>query len=103
MYGVRGIGFIYKKRYKINNIQVKSMEYLIAFIECFVIITLNEQLALFRSALLCFIDTGALILCCASISGHLSIDLNILGSRNLELIKIYKAVKEPRMLHLIRT
>ncbi len=77
------------------------MEYLIAFIECFVICNLNEQLILFREALLCFIDMGALILFCTNISGHLSIDLNILGSRNLKLINIYKAFKDPQVLHLI--
>lgn len=75
--------------------------YLLLFLSCFIQCPITMQLEVFRAALLCHISIGALTACCKIISGHLSIDLDILGRRNLQIITIYKAIKEPGLLCLI--
>ncbi len=75
--------------------------YLLLFLSNLIQIPITEQLEIFSAALLCFINIGALALCCKIISGHLSIDLDILGRRNLQIITIYKAIKDPGFLCLI--
>lgn len=74
--------------------------YLLLFLSCFIQYPIIMQLEVFRAALLCHINIGALIMCCKIISGHLSIDLDILGRRNQKIITIYKAIKDPGLLCL---
>ncbi|MDF2988755.1 MAG: hypothetical protein K0R50_4265 [Eubacterium sp.] len=77
------------------------MEYLLIFLSNFILNPFTVQLEVFKTALLCFMTMGALALCCRIISGHLSIDLDILGRRNLKLITIYKHIKIPDILYFI--
>ncbi len=77
------------------------MEYLLIFLSSFILIPLTTQLEAFKTALQCFINIGALVLCCRIISDHLSIDLDILGRRNLKLITIYKNMKIPEILYFV--
>jgi len=58
-------------------------------------IPLLVQLEVFKTAVLCFINIGALVLCCKFISGHFTIDLDIISRFNLLIITIYQVMKDP--------
>ena len=75
--------------------------YLLMFLSCFIQYPIIMQLEIFRAALLCHISIGVFAACCKIISGHLSIDLDILGRRNRQITTIYKAIKDPGLLCLM--
>ncbi len=84
-----------------NFYREMKMDYLLIFLSSFILNPFTVQLEVFKSALLCFMTMGAPALCCKIISGHLSIELDILGWRNLRLITIYKHIKIPDVLYVI--
>lgn len=71
------------------------MNYLLLFISSFIQSPLLIQLELFRTALLCFMGLGALVQCCKCISGHFSLDFEIVRRRNSLILILYKTLKDP--------
>ncbi|MHB8064927.1 MAG: hypothetical protein ACYDG2_20285 [Ruminiclostridium sp.] len=73
------------------------MNFLTLLLFDFISIPLLAQLEVFKTALLCFINMWAMILCCKLISGHFTMDLNIIGRFNLLIITIYQIMKDPSL------
>lgn len=70
-------------------------DYLIILISSFIMCPVLSQLAVFKDALLCYLNLGVLSPCRKSISGIISIELEILCRENEQIIKTLHRFKEP--------